>query len=196
MGLKHIKVPEKKVFLTNTSTEQALVNFKVEQLNGDSRIGIISDDLKILAEPIKSDDRCLSEQEINELFILLENSHYRDFDLGNFVPSKDGLYIIDTELKSFAGDQVWGKLSRLREAGCIQENNKPLFDELIQKKIQKFSQEKPNFCYRQLKFLVDQHENGITTDRIDEYKALIKKYEEVNFSIGKVFAFKRSELNL
>jgi hypothetical protein len=131
LNLKHIKVPEKKIIIRDTS--ESALSFKVNEYNGNVHIlmEIDSNNIDIYAQEIKPAKRFLSRDEIIELFTIIEASNYMDIWDHNFIVSEDGIYFIDTEFKSFSVDTEikWPKLSRLRCFVC--EEDQEWFTQLI-----------------------------------------------------------------
>ena len=80
-------------------------------------------------------DRKLSREEIIQLMILIEASNFVDLQLANFIIGADGVYFIDTEIKSFSGKIEWKKMQRL--ISVVSEKDIEWFKGLIEEKIKK-----------------------------------------------------------
>lgn len=105
LKLKHIKVPEKKAVIR--STDLVAITFCVRQ--DDKMMDIYSDEVSVYAKKIQSVERLLSRNEIFEILTIIKAANYSDLNLDNFIVSNDGVYIIDTEFKSFSYRIQWGK---------------------------------------------------------------------------------------
>ena len=52
---------------------------------------------------IKEVDRKITREEADEFIEMITDSNYTDLNVENFILATDGIYVIDTELKSFGG---------------------------------------------------------------------------------------------
>lgn len=104
---KHIKTPEKKVVIQGSDT--------LEIMGYDTKDGLYdlqSKQITIYADKIKSIERKLSIEEIDEFIQTVDEANFVDLNPENIVVAEDGLYFIDTEFKSFAGTVHFGKMGR------------------------------------------------------------------------------------
>lgn len=104
---KHIKTPVKKVVVQGSDT--------LEIMGYDTKDGLYdmqSKQITIYAEKIKSIERKLSIEEIDEFIQIVDEANFVDLNPENIVVAEDGLYFIDTEFKSFAGTVHFGKMGR------------------------------------------------------------------------------------
>lgn len=141
LNLKHIKVPEKKgVISSNTET----LSIEIEEHgNNGLLVDAYAKDITIYAQKIQKTNRLLSREEISELFIIIEAANFTDLWDHNFIVAEDGIYFIDTEIKSFDHSICWNKMERLK---CfMSEEDQEWFFQQIEQRIR--NQLKPNLSF-------------------------------------------------
>jgi hypothetical protein len=129
LNLKHIKVPEKKVVIC--SNKETLL-FGISSYGNQNLVGMNSEDISIYAQEIQKANRFVSREEMAELFTITEAANFSDLWDGNFIVAEDGIYFIDTEIKSFCNLIQWGKMIRL--ASFMAEEDQAWFTEQIEQK--------------------------------------------------------------
>lgn len=142
LGLKYIKVPEKKAVLA--SKDMSSITFTLCRY-GEGLIYLDSGDLGVCAQKIQQVNRFLSREEITELFTVIDATNFLDLHNHNFIVGADGIYFIDTEFKSFSGTIQWHKMHRL--TGYISVEDRDWFAQLIDEKIEKQKEEMGNDLY-------------------------------------------------
>src|SRR5260221_7998094 len=110
LNLKYIKVPEKKVVI---KANREILSFEIGQYGNGNLVKMISEDIVICAQKIQKVDRLLSREEMTELFTIIAVANFSDLCRANFIVAEDGIYFIDTEIKSFCNIIEWGKMVRL-----------------------------------------------------------------------------------
>jgi hypothetical protein len=197
LGLKHIKVPEKKAIIEPSSTS---LSFVIDQY-GDDLISIASDDVRIYAQEINEVKRFLSREEIIELFIIIEASNFNDIYPGNFIVSDDGIYFIDTEFKSFSGRIIWGKMGRLDS--LVAGEDQEWFLQLINQKMQESENAKneppmlfsrARFCLKSLKKeakrqMAEGNPEADLVSVVVDCKRIVKQCKLVGSDKARVFSF-------
>ena len=112
LGLKYIKTPQKVVVIEGDRfTAKGYVSCGV----GMGRYNLYSDDAVVYAREIKAVDRKITRIEVDEFIAMIADSNFTDLNVENFILATDGIYAIDTELKSFDGPIRWGKVGRFEE---------------------------------------------------------------------------------
>jgi hypothetical protein len=204
LNLKHIKVPEKKIIIKDSS--ESTLSFKVNEYNGNGPIlmEIDSKNIDIYVQKIKRTDRLLTRNEIIEFFIIIEASNYMDIWDHNFIISDDGIYFIDTEFKSFSVDQSinWDKVSRLSHLVC--EEDQKWFRQLISKKIHDHADVKldnSNRCVQAKKLIIHYKEEAkqqvisgkaVDTELISlliDCKRIVRQCKLVGSNKERIFSF-------
>ncbi len=110
LHLKHIKVPVKKAVI-NPSNET--ISFKISQHGKGDLVRMDSEDITIYAQDIQKVDRLLSREEMTELFTIIEAAKFTDLKDVNFIIAEDGIYFIDTEIRSFYDTNEWAGMKNL-----------------------------------------------------------------------------------
>lgn len=126
LGLKHIHVPHK---IAVISEEEPLTMY-LSQSSG--YVHYDNEDIQIYAKRIVSENRTLTREEIDELIAIIQATNFSDLNPSNIVVAKDGIYFIDTELKSFENNIMWGKLGRF--FSLIAEEDKEYFKQKVEEK--------------------------------------------------------------
>jgi hypothetical protein len=134
--LQHIKVPEKKAVLASGD------QINIYTYNLSHLTGIGSEDITILSKKVESCGRYISRIELIELVKLIDTSKFSDLWDHNFIVAEDGIYLIDTELKSFQNELIWLKLNRLSD--YVSEADREFFHDLINEKIEQQKQSDDN----------------------------------------------------
>lgn len=142
LNLNHMKIPEKKAIIQ--LLEKEIICFHVEPY--ESLESLRSNNILIYSEPIERVDRKLSREEIIQLMTLIEVSNFVDLKSDNFIIGTDGIYFIDTEIKSFSGKIQWKKMLRL--ICFVSEKDQDWFKGLIDEKFKN----QPISRRRQFKF--------------------------------------------
>lgn len=111
LGLNRIKVPKKILVIRNPSANQD--ELKIRGWCGEENLyHIISDDLpakddivkiQFYAQRVKPVSRCMTREEIDEFFEIIEATNFVDMWPSNVWFCEDGVYFIDTEFKSSNG---------------------------------------------------------------------------------------------
>lgn len=144
-NLKFMKVPYKIAVIEGVET----IEIRGATINYDL-YGFDSDQIKIYSEKIEPINRKITRDEIDEFIIIIAISNFTDLWPENIIVAKDGIYFIDTELKSFLGYTEWGnKLKRFKK--LISQEDKIYFKEKINKELEKPNLLKENNEYLHLK---------------------------------------------
>ena len=98
LNLKHIKVPEKKAVI---DSNKETLSFEVSQYGSQNLVFMSSEAICIYAQEIQTTSRFVSREEMTELFTIIEAANFSDLWDVNFIVAEDGIYFIDTEIKSF-----------------------------------------------------------------------------------------------
>ncbi len=190
LGCDHLmkKIRENQLTYMKTPLKIAVIE-DVEALEvkgwaySDNIYEIYSDQVKIYAEEIKSIERKLSREEIDELIKVIAAANFIDLWPENIVVAEDGVYFIDTEFKSFAGSICWEKMGRFEP--LINEEDKVYFKKKIQEKMDKPKTIKEKNDYDFLKSILNIF-NELTPalieknkDKIEEIKNKIQSLEYV-----------------
>jgi hypothetical protein len=131
LHLKHIKVPEKKVVI---SSNQETLSFEIAQCGDQGLVDLRCDEIDIYAQTVQRTDRFVSREEITELLIIIEAANFSDLWDRNFIVAEDGIYFIDTEIKSFIALIQWGNMGRLT---CFMaEDDQEWFAQQIEQKFE------------------------------------------------------------
>lgn len=101
------------------------------------------------SKKIKSVERKLSRDEIDELIQVVATANFLDLWPENIVVAEDGVYFIDTEFKSFAGSICWAKLGRFES--LVGENDKVYFKEKVEEKMNEPETIRENNGYNYIK---------------------------------------------
>jgi hypothetical protein len=130
-NLACIKVPEKIVVITET--KELIIEGWQEKARGmDSFYTLYSDQVTTYAKKIESVERKLSRKEIDELIQIIAAANFSDLNRDNIVVAQDGIYLIDTEFKSFADRISWEKMGRFN--GLIDQEDLAYFQNSVQEK--------------------------------------------------------------
>lgn len=202
LGLKYIKVPEKKVVIESIDQE---LSFTVAPYQEDL-MAIYSNGTSIYAQEIQSTERFLTREEINELFILIEASNYIDLWAHNFIVGTNEIYFIDTEFKSFSGEIIWSKMRRLER--LISSENREWFVQMFNEKMDFQPNKEPdrnlsfsdaNYIVKDLKPLVNKgNSNTETISSLASAKYVVKHCKLVGSNKekgeGREFSFPMQQL--
>lgn len=99
--LEYIKVPKKIVVIKEPHLTIRGFDYGEENL-----YSITCEQIEIYAEKIRPAERKVSRKEIDEVFKIIKAANFVDFET-NFIIAQDGIYLIDTEFKSFCGHIAW-----------------------------------------------------------------------------------------
>ncbi len=101
-----------------------------------SSVLVSCENLRVFAEEIKSIDRKISKQEMEQLVKVIDKSHFSDLNPENFIISEESVYfLVDTEYKSFSQEINPEKLKRL--SVFLNPEDQDWFQELISERIEK-----------------------------------------------------------
>lgn len=128
--LKHIKVPRKVAVFDEGNKS---IEVKGYSFGSRDHYQFYSDQVEVHAEHIESVNRKISREEIDELIQAIACSNFGDLWPQNFMIAQDGIYFIDTELKSFDGPIEWRNMGRFNQH--IKKEDMDYFKEVIDKKI-------------------------------------------------------------
>lgn len=141
-GLQHVKVPEKKVVIHSNKETFSL---EISQYGSWELVRMESNDISIYVQNIQKMHRFLSREEMTELFIVLDAANFTDLWANNFIVAEDGIYFIDTEIKSFDYLMMWDKMQRL---SCFMaEADQAWFIKQIGQKCEDQACTKQKFCW-------------------------------------------------
>ena len=193
-NLKHIKVPKHTINFLEDNIKIVLQHDSGAH-KFDDRIGLNTNQIRITVEKINREDRFLTREEITELFFLVEKSHYCDFNWDNFIPANDGLYIVDTELKSFSMEFKRENIGKLQEK-YIDNEDDDFFNDLIQR-MSNLQEEKCIYYNNAVGFLSSTSSVWISLNRetIEKSKQVLEDCHSVGFSPDRVFTVSMSEID-
>jgi hypothetical protein len=186
--LTHIKIPLKVAVIEDTESLKIKGREYLDNLYAfDSR------QIKIYAEKISSVERKLSREEIDEFIQIIAAANFSDLRPENIIVAKaeDGVYLIDTEFKSFAGSICWDTMRRFE--ALISEKDKVYFNGRVQEKMNEPKINKENNGYD---FLKDELEvlNEVSVSHPEKYKDKIEKIKNKMLELEYVGAEKAGTL--
>jgi hypothetical protein len=199
LQLKHIKVPKKILIINLEKNEKKSVT--INPL-AQRMITIHIPHSYIYVEKItgllKPDGkRKFTQEEIQELFTILEASQYSDLNVENFIVTDNAIYFIDTEfIPGFDNILEWNKL--IRFFGYIAKEDEQFFSDLLndklkQKEIYPDSYKNMKFLYNYIK---ENNPEELKTQNYQEIKQFLEYCELVgshhnrtidNFPFGEIF---------
>lgn len=140
-AIKHFSVPKKIAVL---KSEKSDITFK-GSFYDKGYYNLETNNLDVYAEEVSSCDRKLSNEEMDELFLLIEKSRYTDLWPANFIIAEKATYLIDTEFNSFSHSINWTKLKRFMSIVKDRQYLEEMIQERIQKKSEPFEEDRFNF---------------------------------------------------
>jgi hypothetical protein len=138
LNLKHIKVPEKKVVIHSNKEK---LSFEIGQYESRDIVWMKTEDISIYAQEIQKVNRFVSREEMTELFTIIKAANFSDLWYLNFIVAEDGIYFIDTEIKSFVNRICWDKMKGL--ASFMAKEDQEWFKGQIYQKIEDLKHAKP-----------------------------------------------------
>ncbi|NGX43168.1 MAG: hypothetical protein K940chlam7_01459 [Chlamydiae bacterium] len=173
LGLKYLKVPRKLVVMKSPIDDQSLV-VKGWQY-GEGLYDLDSDQLEVYAEQIKSTERNLRREEIDELIKLIASANFVDLWPQNFVITKDNIYVIDTEFKSFNGRIEWAKMTRF--LSIIKPEDETYFNRQVEEKCSKPNKKDDLNCkgYNEIKNTLRMISNFAEDNKLEKKEVKLKQ---------------------
>lgn len=167
--LKYMKVPLK-ILVVDECEFVGVEGFEC----GNNAYNISSDKIKVYSERITPVQRKLTRDEIDELIQLIAAANFTDIQLDNIILTKEGVYNVDTEFKSFSHSINWDKLRRIDP--LIDGEDKEYFLEQIEDKRKAPQKEVDDNEYWRLQHILKYVQDE---DMIKELKDKISRLEYV-----------------
>lgn len=167
--LKHIKVPLKIAVVEDSGSLNV-----IGRETSNNFYEVHSDQVKIYAEEIQYVERKLSRDEINELIQIIAAAHFVDLCPANIIVAENGVYLIDTEFKSFAGALRWADLQRFES--LISEEDKAYFEKLVHEKMAEPKDKIESIRYDYFTFVVNAFDK-LPSSSIEQHKDVIEDFK-------------------
>lgn len=132
LGITRIKVPLKVAIIKNRTSLLKMTGH--ESPDGQSYY-IDSSQIAVYAKRIQGVDRKFTREEIDQFILIVVVKRWTDLHPENIILAEDGIYLIDTESKSFDGTLNLENLERFES--LISEEDLPYFREKTREEINK-----------------------------------------------------------